>query len=611
MSESSKKRGQPTPVPKSISYDPGTYTGSSGVTIRSAEGLDDVADRALKRSIRDLGEVLGNPRLGTRGDDRSIVLAVNNVHSQTERYQLEITPDRTVLEGDGPRGLFYGVQTLRQIAMEEDNAWRCRVIEDEPDLAIRAVSLDVSRGRVPTVDTLKRMIDRLAFFKINQLQLYVEHTFDFAFDPDIGRDSSPLTADDIRAIDAHCRERFIDLVPSLACFGHMGRILSLPRYRHLAEIECEADWESQSWPQRARGLTLDARNPDSRRLIETMLDEYLPLFSSKFANIGGDETHDLGRGKNKNYCDLVGRGRLYVDHLKFLADICRRHGKRMMFWADVIRSFPELADELPEDAVFLDWGYEPDSTFPALTSPHRRGRDVIVCPGTSGWKRVINAFDFADANIAAASVAAKQGRATGMMITDWGDLGHFNQPACSMPAIAHAAALAWNANPIDRTQLDRAIERLILTFAPNARMDTLRQIARIGEKAMTWTILHEPFTGESDTTPITVADTEALAETADAARSMFADAEGPEANEWHLALRASLLLAEKLRLAAALTKHRRLPSDDARRFAEHVAAFARDFASHWSMNYRPYRLDDVTAALATLAEQATASPSSK
>ena len=191
-----------------------------------------------------------------------------NAGRAAQGYRLRVAPDRVELVGASPSGLFHGVQTLRQLLLAFGRDWPCLEIHDIPDFAVRGLSHDGSRGKVPTLATLKELAARLAAFKINQLQLYVEHAFAFQFNPNIGRGCSPLTADDIRELDAHCARRRVELVPSLASFGHMGFILSLPEYRHLAEIEATGTWAEMSWRQRMHGLTLDPTNdgPPSRGL---------------------------------------------------------------------------------------------------------------------------------------------------------------------------------------------------------------------------------------------------------------------------------------------------------------------------------------------------------
>ena len=94
-----------------------------------------------------------------------------------EGYTLTISPDEIKIEGKGVAGAFYGIQTLKQIF--EETSVPCLEIEDEPDRIHRGFYHDITRGKVPTVETLKSLIDEMAYYKMNELQLYIEHTFPF------------------------------------------------------------------------------------------------------------------------------------------------------------------------------------------------------------------------------------------------------------------------------------------------------------------------------------------------------------------------------------------------------------------------------------------------
>ncbi len=593
------------PVPKSETPRDGVFDPATGVTVWAPNPCDDRLRRAVERFADSLPF---SAAIGTASDNRRakppIRLTLRHENSESQRYSLDITPRDILIAADGPAGVFYGLVTLSRIADLEGTQWRCRSIEDGPDLTLRGMSFDVTRGKMPTMDTLLRIVNRLAAVKINHLQLYVEHTFDFRFDPDIARGCSALTHDDIARLDAYCRDRFIELTPSLACFGHMGRILSLPKYQSLAEIPCERSWEHQPWLERLRGLTINPRDPESRRLLNNMLDEYLPLFSNGWANVCADETHDLGRGANRLYCERAGRGRLYVDHLRFLADACRRHGRRMMFWGDVIRSFPELIDELPHDAIVLDWGYDADSEFPITASPHRGERSVCVCPGTNGWNRVINGMATADANIDNAVAAATEHAARGLMVTDWGDHGHFNLLACSIPAIVRAAARAWNATATDPASLNGSIERCVFGADSDGVLSALRDVGRLSDSVQTWPALYKAIDdpqGAARIDPNTARAHGDIVESAMEALDELPDSS--DKTEWRLACRGSALVAQKAIHAHAIVEGNAPPRKAMSALADDIAAFGDDYEEVWRARNRSRRLDDVVAALrATVAD---------
>ena len=94
-----------------------------------------------------------------------------------EGYVLDVQRDKISVTAEAPAGAFYALQTLRQLFAQEQVP--CLHIEDRPDFAYRGFYHDASRGKIPTMETMKELIDRMAYYKLNSLQLYVEDTFEF------------------------------------------------------------------------------------------------------------------------------------------------------------------------------------------------------------------------------------------------------------------------------------------------------------------------------------------------------------------------------------------------------------------------------------------------
>src|SRR5687768_3291609 len=116
----------------------------------------------------------------------------------------------SIVAGD-EAGEFYARQTLVQLRRQFGEDVPCGEIEDWPDFPVRGVMLDISRDKVPTMATLFGLVDMLAELKINQLQLYTEHTFAYPSHREVWEHASPLTGDEVRTLDVYCRARFIEL----------------------------------------------------------------------------------------------------------------------------------------------------------------------------------------------------------------------------------------------------------------------------------------------------------------------------------------------------------------------------------------------------------------
>jgi hypothetical protein len=366
-------------------------------------------------------------------------------------YVLEIRPGAVLIEADGEEGAFYARQTLKQISSQCGGELPGLRIEDWPDFPLRGLSYDISRGRVPKLERLFELVDLLAGWKINQLQLYTEHTFRFKGHPLIGENASPLDAEEIRSLDRYCRQRHIELVPSLASFGHMSRILSLEPYRHLAE-----DWgvgryeDPEAGKQKAGswiepGWTLAPGREEGYAFLESLYAEYLPLFSSGKFNACCDETFDLGWGQSLRAVREQGKGKVYAGHLLRLHKMAERHGKRMQIWSDVIRNDPQELKGLPKDLMVLDWRYDPWDDFGAIAALKDPGRSLYACPSVSAWGTLFPRLPYAAENISGFAKAARKEGVEGFLNTDWGDGGHFNFMENSLLGFALGAELGWNA----------------------------------------------------------------------------------------------------------------------------------------------------------------------
>ena len=166
--------------------------------------------------------------------------------------------------------------------------------------------LDVSRDESPRWRAL-RVGGSSGKLKIHQVQLYTEHTFAYR-QHQVWEHASPLTGAEILALDAYCRERFVELVPNQNSFGHMKPWLIHERYAHLAETHgtIKTPWGSYTFPG---PFSLAPEHPGSLELIRSLYDELLPHFTSRQINVGCDETIDLGQGASKTACEARGEAR--------------------------------------------------------------------------------------------------------------------------------------------------------------------------------------------------------------------------------------------------------------------------------------------------------------
>lgn len=360
-----------------------------------------------------------------------------------QSYTLTVDQNAIIVTGNSSSGLYYGIQTLRQLIRNYGADIPCLRIEDSPFLEYRGFYHDITRGKVPALETLKELADRLSFYKINQLQLYIEHSFAFRKHSEIWIDSDPLTAEEILILDEYCRRRSVELVPSLSSFGHLYHALISKSFRHLNEYDKIPD-KPFTWTDRMAHYTLDASAPESLEFVKEMTDEFIPLFSSDKFNICCDETFDLGKGKNRTLSAEIGEGKLYLYFVKGLIEHLKSHKKKVMMWGDMLLSYPEIIGEIPKSVVILNWNYAADAGEDGFRKISEAGLKQYVCPGVQGWNKLLNDISTATDNIGRLAGYAKTYGAIGMLNTDWGDFGHINTLAGSIPGAIYSAGLSWN-----------------------------------------------------------------------------------------------------------------------------------------------------------------------
>ena len=386
------------------------------------------------------------------------VLSPEKVKKQ-QGYHLKISKESITILAYDEVGLFYADKTLKQIVQQflDEDMLPCLEIEDWPDFPVRGIMLDISRDKIPTMDSLYALIDMMSSWKINQLQLYIEHAFAYQQHATVWKDSSPLTAEQAQSLDSFCRDRFIELVPIQNSFGHMHRWLKHEQYKDLAEL-------SEGW---GSGFTCD-KEPftlcptDSRTMgfLNSLYDELLPNFSSRNLGVGLDETLELGKGKSKAICQANGVGRVYLDFLNKLEKEVSKRGHVMMYFGDVIIKYPELIAELPRNAIVVHWGY--GAHFPYDKDCRlfaEAGIPFYVAPSNSTYRSVAGRTKRAIMNIRNAVANGLKHGAIGVLNTEWGDCGHWQPQSTSYLGFAYGAALSWAYKANENIDISEALSK--------------------------------------------------------------------------------------------------------------------------------------------------------
>lgn len=443
--------------------------------------------------------------IGKAEESTAILFKIQDVPGKFsyEGYTLAITSSGITAEAPTPVGLFRAAATLLQILrLAGKEAIPCARIEDAPSIPTRGVMLDISRDRVPKLTTLFGLVDRLAELKINHLQLYMEHTFAYSAHPRAWENDSPLTPKDIHALDAYCKARFIELAPNQNSLGHFERWLKHPEYLPLAELpEGGAPLPWGGCQKAPAGLSPADDTVDA--FIEALYDELLPCFSNRIFNIGCDETFDLGLGKSKVNAEIHGKGKTYLNYILRRYCSLKKRGCTLAFWGDIILHYPELIPSLPKDSIVIDWGYEADYPFRETARKFAKsGIPFWIAPGTSAWNSIGGRLQNMRSNIDAAATAAVENGASGFLITDWGDAGHWQAYPIRLPGILYGAACSWNPETNREIDIAEALDRHIFQATKGSPGRILCDLGRLyltanataSNASLLFRLLNQPYT---------------------------------------------------------------------------------------------------------------------
>ncbi len=345
-----------------------------------------------------------------------------------EGYVLHIDPDRLILVANNDTGLFYGVQTLRQLVRGNRPGDRIPALDitDWPALKYRGWQDDISRGPIPTMEFLKAEIRRMSYFKMNIFTLYTENVFKLKSHPGIAPPGG-ITAAQIKELSAYARKYHIDLVGNFQAFGHFGKILQKPYYAHLAETPS----------------VISPAFPETYELLGDILREIASAYDSRFFMINCDEVFGLGSGPAKTMVDTMGLAGVYAYHINKLVQILKPFHKTILMWGDIAGDYPEIISKLPDDIVVLPWAYQSAPSFKFMLEPFKKaGMNFWVCPGVSCWNRLFPGLSTARVNISHFVRDGVSMGATGMMNTTWDDDGE-NFFSYNWLPLSWGAACAW------------------------------------------------------------------------------------------------------------------------------------------------------------------------
>jgi hexosaminidase len=427
-----------------------------------------------KVAIREYAGIQAKIWIQTCGDLQPDIEFKRDSCLHAERYRICVGEKGILIVYGTATGAYRAVTTLRQIIRQVGRNVPHMEIDDYPDYRARGLMMDISRGKIPKLETLMHFVDILSDLKYNQLQLYVEN-FCFAYPdfPQYWADKEPFSAEDIVRLDTYCKLHHMELVCNQNSFGHLLSWLTQPQWSHLRNYDgtikvnifnvCSAE--------------LNPLDPESLSFLDQVYSNILPSFTSDKLNVGCDETFSIGYGKTEEICKTESREEVYFGFLLKIHQLAASYGKKIQFWHDMLRGHPEILRRLPKDATALAYYYETGHIDDCLKELSDCNVRFYVSPGTSTWGSFAGKDLHMRTNLVNTAKAGVRFGAEGFLLTEWGDGGHPQFPGVAYPSYVYGADLAWNTNGADYTNTKTYLNEVLFADKTHTIADILADVA--------------------------------------------------------------------------------------------------------------------------------------
>ena len=254
-------------------------------------------------------------------------------------------------------------------------------ITEKPAFDVCGPMLDVSRGRVMSVDGVKRFLDIIISLGMNMLMLYTEDMFELEGYPLFGYQRGRYTLSELREIDDYADSLGVEVIPCIQTLAHLQRFLRYRETAHMAE----------------NSSTLLPDEESTYEFIEAEIRTVRSAFRSNKIHLGMDEAHKLGLGKYLSKHGLVPEAEIFYSHLNRVLEIARKYypDTKPMIWSDMLFNSKygpysdkyilpqEIVDNAPEDVALVYWDYyrQSEDYYDKLLAQHVRFKNEIMFAG--------------------------------------------------------------------------------------------------------------------------------------------------------------------------------------------------------------------------------------
>lgn len=424
-----------TPTPQIIKSLEGRFTLRDNISFNLPNKNEEIIFTVslIQQTLKEYHKI--NSSISNRGDINFIYIRpeeqndiIRNLND--EGYVLRILTGKIEIEAKTPKGFYYAAMSLIQMLEKAESSLPCVEIIDWPDMKIRGVSDDISRGQVSNLDNFKKIISHLARYKMNTYMPYLEDMLEFEKYPTIGKGRGALTKIEVAEIIAFAKQNFVEVIPIFQTLGHYENILSQEEFLKYAEFPGAA--------------SLNVSSQETYKFLEDLLKEVFELFPSEYFHMGADESWDVGLGESKKLVEQTNIAVVHANHYKRVYNICKKYNKKVMMYGDILLDHPEILSLIPKDIIVVDWQYRAEESYPSTKVIHDAGFEYIVSPSAWNFVSTFPANVNSLPNIKYIIKSGLENKSLGMINSNWGDYGAETFKEFVLYNYAWSAQCSWN-----------------------------------------------------------------------------------------------------------------------------------------------------------------------
>ena len=402
------------PTPKLVKSLSGDFRLKDNLKISLPNSNDEnlYSVQLIQQSLKDYHKI--NSRFNNNGDIEISYIGIEETDHRIknlgdEGYLLRISKDQIVLKAKTPKGIYYAAMSLIQLLEKADKKLSAVEIIDWPDMKMRGISDDISRGQVSNLANFKKIISHIARYKMNTYMPYLEDMLEFEKYPTIGKDRGALTKNEVKEIVDFAKKNFVEVIPIFQTLGHYENILSQEEFLKYAEFPGAS--------------SLNVSNDSTYIFLEDLLKEVFDLFPSEYFHMGADESWDVGLGASKKLVEETNIAVVHANHYKKVYDICKKYNKKVMMYGDILLDLPEILSLIPKDIIIVDWHYSSNDNYPSTKKIKEAGFDYLVSPAAWNFLSTFPANINSMPNIRYIIKSGLENESRGMINSNWGDYG--------------------------------------------------------------------------------------------------------------------------------------------------------------------------------------------